>query len=116
MREKCEVDDPRGAIENAHRDGPRKFGQSRHIIARFYSRVNRNMVLKDARTKLAGESYYIKENPTIQDRQEKIKCRRLLQRLYDAGRRPIFRQVVCICMSLVAHVSKQSIKNKMKGE
>ena len=94
LREKFEIEEARegGAIENAHRDGPKKPGRARHIIARFYSRPNRNQVLRMARETLQGETYYIKEDETKTDRMERIRVRPLMNRLYAEGKRPSFRK------------------------
>ena len=64
-------DIPAGSIENAHRVGQSSGGKPRQIIARFYSRVTRRLVMTSAREALAGTGFRLVDDLTPKDLEAK---------------------------------------------
>ena len=58
-------------IENPHRVGTANRGKPRQMIARFFSRTTRRMVMSNAREKLQGSPYHFTDDLKPRDLQEK---------------------------------------------
>ena len=77
-------------VENAHRTGTKKDAGPRHIIARFYSRVDRNRVIRAARTADPRPPFIVLDDLSPNDLAEKQRLSRLMKHLYETGKRPRF--------------------------
>ncbi|KAJ8049573.1 hypothetical protein HOLleu_02365 [Holothuria leucospilota] len=78
-------------IENAHRIGKHQAGKSRHIIAKFLFRPERQSILTKARRSLEGTGYFITEDMTPEDYRKKSKLRPIMNAAFLEGKRPRFR-------------------------
>ena len=78
-------------IENAHRIGKHQTGKSRHIIAKFLFRPERQSILAKARRSLEGTKYFVTEDLTPEDFRKKSKLRPVMNAAFLEGKRPRFR-------------------------
>ena len=83
-------DIPAGSIENAHRVGQSSSGKPRQIIARFYSRVTRRLVMTSAREVLAGTGFRLVDNLTPKDLEAKRRVLPYMEKLYADNKKPRF--------------------------
>ena len=77
-------------VERAHRDGKRVEGRPRHIIVKLLSYRDKVEVMKKARDVLKNERFFIIDDLTSADLQEKRKWSKQVQALYAAGTRMRF--------------------------
>ena len=84
-------------IENAHRSrghiGAQQLTQAkrRHIVARFAFRPQRFKVMQMAKTALKNSPFFVKVDLCQEDARRKASCRDVMNRLYNEGQRPVFR-------------------------
>ena len=83
-------DVPAGSIENAHRVGQSSGGKPRQIIARFYSRVTRRLVMTSAREVLAGTGFRLVDDLTPKDLEAKRRVLPYMEKLYADNKKPRF--------------------------
>ena len=72
-------------VERAHRDGRRSEGKPRHILFKLLSYRQKVDVMKRAREVLKDEPYFLIDDLTPSDLQEKQKYVRQVQELYKQG-------------------------------
>ena len=77
-------------IENAHRTGMKRETGPRHVIARFHSRVDRNRVIRAARTADPKPPFMAMDDLTPPDLAEKNRLGPLMKHLHGDGKRPRF--------------------------
>ena len=83
-------DIPAGSIENAHRVGQSSGGKLRQIMARFYSRVTRRLVMTSAREVLAGTGFRLVDDLTPKDLEAKRRVLPYMEKLYADNKKPRF--------------------------
>lgn len=76
---------PNCQIERAHRDGRVVNGRDRHLLVKLSFYQDKVTVLKNARRALADKPYYIIEDLTRADLQEKRRWKQEVQALYQRG-------------------------------
>ena len=81
---------PPGAIENAHRVGQSSGGKPRQMIARFYSRVTRRLVMTSAREALSNTGLRVVDDLTPKDLETKRRVLPLMEKLYADNKKPRF--------------------------
>ena len=72
-------------IERAHRDGNDKNSKPAHILVKMLSFQDKVKVLRERRQALEGLSFYIVDDLTAPDWQEKIRWKKEVKALYDRG-------------------------------
>ena len=83
-------DVPVGAIENAHRVGKSGGGKPRQLIARFFSRVTRRLVMTSARDALANTGIRFVDDLTPKDLEAKRRILPYMEKLYADNKKPRF--------------------------
>ena len=83
-------DVPVGAIENAHRVGKSSGGKPRQLIARFFSRVTRRLVMTSARDTLANTGIRFVDDLTPKDLEAKRRILPYMEKLYADNKKPRF--------------------------
>lgn len=76
---------PNVSIERAHRDGRFQPTRPRHILVKLSFYQDKLTALKQQRSKLANESFFITDDLTKSDLAEKRKWSRQVSELYRAG-------------------------------
>ncbi|XP_063970001.1 uncharacterized protein LOC129278366 [Lytechinus pictus] len=72
-------------VERAHRDGRKTNGRPRHILVKLLSYRDKVDVMKRARSVLKNQSFFIIDDLTSADLQEKRKWSKQVQALYAQG-------------------------------
>ncbi|XP_038060387.1 uncharacterized protein LOC119731312 [Patiria miniata] len=88
LKEKCDMEPE---IENAHRSGRPTQGKTRHILAKFMYRPERQAVLLKAKAALSGCGIYLIEDLPAADLIKKKSLKEIMHKAYVAGKKPIFR-------------------------
>ena len=73
------------SIERAHRDGRGTNGRAPHILVRFLSFQTKLSILRQARRVLEGEAFFVLDDLTGIDLQEKKRWAKRVKELYDQG-------------------------------
>lgn len=76
---------PNCQVERAHRDGRVVNGRDRHLLVKLSFYQDKVTTLKNARRALADKPYYIVEDLTKADLQEKRRWKDQVQALYQSG-------------------------------
>ena len=79
------LDIPDVKIERAHRDGKRYPTRPRHILCKLSFCADKIAALKSQRQKLANESYFVTDDLTKIDLNEKRKWSQQVSQLYERG-------------------------------
>lgn len=77
-------------VENAHRVGKKREGQTRHVIAKFILRPQRRQVLTTAKSVLKDKDTFVTEDLIPEDRQKKNQLREIMAKYYSEGRKVRF--------------------------
>ena len=72
-------------VERAHRDGKKVDGRPRHILLKFLSYREKVDIMRRARETLKDERYFITDDLTPTDLEEKKKWIKQVQELYNKG-------------------------------
>ena len=72
-------------VERAHRDGKKVDGRPRHILLKFLSYREKVDIMRRARETLKDETYFITDDLTPTDLEEKRKWIKQVQELYNKG-------------------------------
>ena len=72
-------------VERAHRDGRKVDGRPRHILLKFLSYREKVDVMRRAREALKDENYFITDDLTPADLEEKKKWSKQVQEMYKKG-------------------------------
>lgn len=72
-------------VERSHRDGKRADDRPRHILVKMLSYREKTEIMKNSRKNLAKESFYIIDDLTKPDLEEKKKWRKEVKDLYAKG-------------------------------
>ena len=72
-------------VERAHRDGKKVDGRPRHILLKFLSYREKVDIMRRARDTLKDENFFITDDLTPADLEEKKKWNRQVQELYSRG-------------------------------
>ena len=72
-------------VERAHRDGRKVDGRPRHVLVKMLSYRDKVEIMKKTREVLKGENFFIIDDLTQSDLQEKRKWAKQAQELYLAG-------------------------------
>ena len=72
-------------VERAHRDGRRNETKPRHMLIKLLSYRDKVEVMRSARDALKNDRYFITDDLTPFDLQEKQKWVKQVQELYKAG-------------------------------
>ena len=72
-------------VERAHRDGMKKDGKPRHILVKLLSYREKVDIMKKCRDVLKSEVYFIADDLSKVDLQEKMKWSKNVQSLYQNG-------------------------------
>lgn len=83
--EHFQFDSPK--IERAHRDGPQKGNLPRHLLVKMLSFQDKRSVLTQQRKKLEETNFYIIDDLTKTDREEKKRWQKEVQAAYQTGKR-----------------------------
>ena len=78
---------PNPQIERAHRDGRSVPGRDRHLLVKMSFFQDKVKVMKEARRALAGKGFYIIDDLTKLDLQEKRRWKTQVNELYQQGTR-----------------------------
>ena len=83
-------DVPVGTIENAHRVGKSGGGKPRQLIARFFSRVTRRLVMTSARDAFANTGIRFVDDLTPKDLEAKCRILPYMEKLNADNKKPRF--------------------------
>ena len=72
-------------VERAHRDGKKMDGRPRHILIKFLSYREKVDIMRRARAVLKDEAYFVVDDLTQADLQEKQRWIKQVQQLYQNG-------------------------------
>ena len=72
-------------IERAHRDGPQLKNLPRHLLVKMLSYQDKRYIVSQQRAKLEKEKFYIIDDLTKKDREEKRKWKKEVQQAFQAG-------------------------------
>lgn len=72
-------------IERAHRDGRVIEGRNRHILVKVSFYMDKVTLLRNSRSHLSDEDYYLTDDLTLIDLKEKRKHSREVAELYQSG-------------------------------
>ena len=72
-------------VERAHRDGGKRDDRPRHILVKTLSYRHKTQVMKNARAKLKDDDYFIVDDLTKKDLEEKRKWAEKVKELYKNG-------------------------------
>ena len=72
-------------VERAHRDGKKLEGKPRHVLVKLLSYRDKVEIMKSSRVVLKDEKFFIVDDLTKKDLEEKRKYREEVQGLYQHG-------------------------------